>query len=180
MSGHAAAPPINEMNSRRFIAPPRTQDQGIVPCQTSKLKEGSTMSALGHKRHMQRKTSCPLYPRKRTCAVQLGMSALGQKRTHALQQFLFDHLVGAGDQRWRHGDAERSGGHEIDDQHKLCRLLDMQIVRFRTLENPTRVVAAQAIVFSNSASVAHQTAGHDKFAKLENRRNRMTRRQSDK
>jgi hypothetical protein len=26
---------------------------------------------------------CPLYPRKRTCAVQLGMSALGQKRTSA-------------------------------------------------------------------------------------------------
>ena len=24
---------------------------------------------------------CPLYPRKQTCAVQLGMSALGQKRT---------------------------------------------------------------------------------------------------
>jgi hypothetical protein len=24
---------------------------------------------------------CPLYPRKRTCVVQLGMSALGQKRT---------------------------------------------------------------------------------------------------
>ena len=30
--------------------------------------------------------SNPLYPRKRTCALQLGMSALGQKRTHAAQQ----------------------------------------------------------------------------------------------
>src|SRR5215467_6384925 len=28
-----------------------------------------------------RRRSCPLYPRKRTCAVQLGMSALGQQRT---------------------------------------------------------------------------------------------------
>jgi hypothetical protein len=37
--------------------------------------------------------SCPLYPRKRTCAVQLGMSALGQKRTHALHPV--DQLVGA-------------------------------------------------------------------------------------
>ena len=36
--------------------------------------------------------SCPLYPRKRTCAVQLGMSALCQQRTLAR---LFDHLVGA-------------------------------------------------------------------------------------
>src|SRR5262252_6757528 len=32
-------------------------------------------------RHTQRTSSCPLYPRKRTCAVQLVMSALGQKRT---------------------------------------------------------------------------------------------------
>ncbi len=34
-------------------------------------------------RHLHRNKSCLLYPRKRTCAVQLGMSALGQKRTHA-------------------------------------------------------------------------------------------------
>jgi hypothetical protein len=27
------------------------------------------------------KLSCPLYPRKRTCAVQTRMSAMGQKRT---------------------------------------------------------------------------------------------------
>src|SRR5262249_21613899 len=32
------------------------------------------------------KPACLLYPRKRTCAVELGMSALGQKRTHAAQQ----------------------------------------------------------------------------------------------
>src|SRR5262249_10046538 len=46
-----------------------------------------------------RNRSCPLYPRKRTCAVQGGMSALGQKRTHAVQQkgSLFDHLVGEGE-----------------------------------------------------------------------------------
>ena len=50
-----------------------------------------------------RKWSCLLYPRKRTCAVQLPMSAMGQKRTHALQQTgpLFDHLVGAGEERRR-------------------------------------------------------------------------------
>src|SRR5262245_33613443 len=45
-----------------------------------------------------RKRSCPLYLRERTCAVQLRMSALGQKRTHAVQQndthwCLLDHLV---------------------------------------------------------------------------------------
>jgi hypothetical protein len=41
--------------------------------------------------------SCLLYPQKRTCAVHSPMSALGQKRTYAVQQsaLLFDQLVGA-------------------------------------------------------------------------------------
>src|SRR5262249_62351491 len=32
-------------------------------------------------RYHARRLQCPLYPRKRTCAAQLGMSAKGQKRT---------------------------------------------------------------------------------------------------
>src|SRR5262249_38389515 len=35
-------------------------------------------------RHSRRKKSCPLYPRKRTFAVQKRMSALGQKRKSPL------------------------------------------------------------------------------------------------
>src|SRR5262249_42743149 len=49
-------------------------------------------------------TRCPLYPRKRTCAVQDTMSALGQKRTHAVQQTApsFEHFVTEREQRrWR-------------------------------------------------------------------------------
>jgi hypothetical protein len=34
--------------------------------------------------HFALQLSCPLYPRKRTCAAQLGMSAMGQKRTSVL------------------------------------------------------------------------------------------------
>jgi len=36
--------------------------------------------------YLQCNQTCPLYPRKQTCAAQLGMSALGQKWTHAVQQ----------------------------------------------------------------------------------------------
>src|SRR5262249_51206429 len=34
------------------------------------------------------KRACPLYPRKRTCAVRLGMSALGQKPTYSWADIL--------------------------------------------------------------------------------------------
>ena len=37
--------------------------------------------------HLQCKTTCPLYSRKRTCAVQLGMSALCQLRTSRSSSF---------------------------------------------------------------------------------------------
>src|SRR5262249_31569385 len=45
--------------------------------------------------HLQCSNPCPLYPRKRTCAVQLGMSALGHVWTAPGWQELFSRL-----QRW--------------------------------------------------------------------------------
>jgi hypothetical protein len=75
-------------------------------------------------------SSCPLYPRKRTCAVQLGMSALGQKRTLLA---LFDHLVGPREQRWRHSETDRFGRFEIDYQLVLRRCLHRKVCRLFAL-----------------------------------------------
>jgi hypothetical protein len=55
----------------------------------------------------------PLYPRKQTFVSAIAMSALGHKRTHAVQQkarSLFDHLVGAGDEDRRHHETHCSCG----------------------------------------------------------------------
>jgi hypothetical protein len=50
------------------------------------------------------------------------MSALCQSRPNATQQTpsYFDHLVGAGEQRWRHFEAERFGSLDVHNQLDLC------------------------------------------------------------
>jgi len=56
---------------------------------------------------------------------------------------LFDHLVGAADQRQREGDAESLGGLDVDDQLDLHSLLNWQIGRLGTLQNPPDIDASQ-------------------------------------
>jgi hypothetical protein len=45
---------------------------------------------------------------------------------HRSKKHLFNHLVGAGEQRWRNFDAERLGGLDIDDWLNLRGLLHWQ------------------------------------------------------
>jgi len=57
-------------------------------------------------------SQCPLYPSKRTSRPRLEMSALCHLRLNAPQQTaaLFDHLVGAGEQRRRHVERDSRNG----------------------------------------------------------------------
>jgi hypothetical protein len=47
---------------------------------------------------------------------------------------LFDHLVGAGEQRWWNGEAEPFGGLKIDDESMRRYLLNWDVSGLRSLE----------------------------------------------
>ena len=67
----------------------------------------SAIPPIATKKADLRSNPCLLYPQKRTCAVQRITSAVGHKRTFMP---LFDQIVGAGNERRRHGQAHRGGG----------------------------------------------------------------------
>src|SRR5207244_6984734 len=106
----------------------------------------------------------PVYLQQRTFLVAAGTAVECQLRTRAPQQnlVLFNHLVGARKQRWRHLDAERLGGFGVDHQLELARLLDRQIRWLGALEDATGIDAELTIRVREAGSVAHQPAGFGK------------------
>ena len=71
----------------------------------------------------------------------------------------FDHLIGAPEQRQRHGEAKSLRGLEVDDQLDLRGLLDWQIGWLFALENAAGVDAGLTERLRKTASIAQQATG---------------------
>src|SRR6266436_406269 len=95
----------------------------------------------------------PLKPALPILAIPIGdfHNKICQKRLNAPQQTtwrlhaLFDHLVGAAEQREWHREPKRLGGLQVEDQFDLGELLHRQRGGILALENATDIDADLAI-----------------------------------
>ena len=75
-----------------------------------------------------------------------------------------DHLVRSHQDRLRHGEAERLGGLQVDNQLKFGWLLNRQVGRLCALEDFSSIDTELAIYIDEAGSKADQPAGRGKLA----------------
>src|SRR5262245_37586579 len=98
---------------------------------------------------------------KPTSTRSIGMSAQCQQTTkmHPAHRNLFDHLVGAGEESWRHGEPENASGAGVDHKLELACLHHRHVGRFGTLKDATAMEADLPIGIIDVAAVANQPTG---------------------
>ena len=92
---------------------------------------------------------------------------------------LFDHLIGGHLHDQRHREPKRPRCLEIDDELEFHRLLDRQVGRLFTFENPPGVAASEAKGIGNTRAVTDQSANVGKLSQIIDCRERMARCEPD-
>ena len=82
----------------------------------------------------------------------------------AMTTHLFDHCVGAAEQRQRHGKTQRLGCLEIDNELHFGRLLNGQIRWLLAFENPSRITAGLTLRIGQIRSIPHYAAVNGEVA----------------
>ena len=77
------------------------------------------------------------------------------------QSRLFDHLVGAGEQRGRHGEVERLGGFEVDRQVERCGLLHRQVGWLHPSEDFVHVDRGASVQFRRIGAIGQKSPDLD-------------------
>src|SRR5438552_17054874 len=81
-----------------------------------------------------------------------------------------DQLVGASEERWRNGEAERLSGGQVDDEIEFGRLLDGKLGRVGALENLVNVASGSTSQVSEICPVGDESARCHKFSNPRKRR----------
>jgi hypothetical protein len=75
---------------------------------------------------------------------------------------LFDYLVGGGEQRRRHGEAEGFRGLEVDHQFELLRSLDGQLARLLAFKDAIGIDCRAPEIIEYFTSIGEQAADFNK------------------
>src|SRR5215211_2669059 len=85
-------------------------------------------------------------------------------RTSFVLAHLFDHLVGAREQRGRDVEPERLGGLDVDHELELGRLLDRDVGWLRSAQNLVDKLGGPSVELRPVWSIGDQTSGFDILA----------------